>query len=102
MDKHPAQHKKLTAPFYPETTGKRAFFANSTVEEKTVSEYTGLNFAELLELNVFDYWRYYHDAIVWNASQTEKGELYLEKAYLYQKNKGAEKADRAALAEFVN
>ena len=52
MDKHSAQHKKLTAPFYPETTGKRALFANTTLEEKAVSEYTGLNFAELLELGV--------------------------------------------------
>jgi hypothetical protein len=61
-----------------------------------------LNFLELQELGVFDYWRYLHDAIVWNCNQTQKGEQYLEKAYLYQKNKGVEKADRNALSEFAN
>lgn len=91
-------------PFYPEPTpetDERAFFINTSQEQKIISEYTGLNFAELDELHIFDYWRYLHDAVIYNCNQTEKGHEYLHKAALYAKNKGVDKPDRAALAEFA-
>lgn len=89
-------------PYYPESSGERAFFRNSTQEVKTVSEYTGLNFLEVSDLELFDYWQYRRDAVIWNCGQTEEGREYLEKAYHYMKNRNQDKADRKALAEFVN
>lgn len=89
-------------PYCPESNGERAFFRNSTQEEKIVAEYTRLNFNEINDLNVVDYWTYRRDAVIYNCNQTEKGREYLEKAYYYMQNKGTDKADRIALAEFVN
>ena len=81
-------------PYFPEK-GRKAFFRNTSQEEKTVSNYTGIDFLRLGELSIFDFWRYLHDAVIWNCSQTEKGEEYLRNAYNYAQKK----ADRAALAE---
>ena len=81
-------------PYFPEK-GRKAFFKNTSQEEKTVSNYTGIDFLRLGELGIFDFWRYLHDAVIWNCSQTEKGEEYLRNAYNYMQKK----ADRAALAE---
>lgn len=81
-------------PYFPEK-GRKAFFRNTSQEEKTVSNYTGIDFLRLGELGIFDFWRYLHDAVIWNCSQTEKGEEYLRNAYNYAQKK----ADRAALAE---
>lgn len=81
-------------PYFPEK-GRKAFFRNTSQEEKTVSNYTGIDFIRLGELGIFDFWRYLHDAVIWNCSQTEKGEEYLRNAYNYAQKK----ADRAALAE---
>lgn len=81
-------------PYFPEP-GRKAFFRNTTQEEKTVSKYTGIDFLRLDEVGVFDFWRYLHDAVIWNCSQTEKGEEYLRNAYNYAQKK----ADRAGIAE---
>lgn len=89
-------------PYYPESSGDRVFFSNSTQEEKIVSKYTLLNFNEVYELDVDIYWRYLRDAVIWGYSQTEKGREYLEKAYYFQENKGVDKADRKGLLNFVN
>lgn len=89
-------------PYYPEPSGERAFFKNSTQEEKVVSEYTHLNFNEIDNIDVIDYWQYRRDAVIYNCSQTDKGRDYLQKAYYYMINKDTDKADRTALAEFVN
>lgn len=81
-------------PYFPDK-GCKAFFKNTSQEEKTVSNYTGIDFLRLDEVGIFDFWRYLHDAVIWNCSQTEKGEEYLRNAYNYMQKK----ADRAALAE---
>ena len=90
-------------PYYPfeKNSDDKAYFINSTQEEKTVSGYTKLNFIEIDELDVFIYWRYLRDAVIWNLNQTEKGKDYLKKAYNYTKNKNVDKADRNAIADFL-
>lgn len=35
------------------------------------------------DLEVFDYYGYLHDAVVWNCSKTESGKEYLEEAYTH-------------------
>ena len=81
-------------PYFPDK-GCKAFFKNTSQEETTVSNYTGIDFLRLDEVGLFDFWRYLHDAVIWNCSQTEKGEEYLRNANNYMQKK----ADRAALAE---
>ncbi len=52
-----------------------------------VQEYTGIDFLRIGELSVFDFWRYLHDAVIWNCGQTEDGRNYLERAYNFQQTK---------------
>lgn len=49
-----------------------------------MSEYTGYDFDRVDELEVFSYWGYLHDAVVWSCSRTAAGREYLENAYCYQ------------------
>lgn len=44
-------------------------------------------------LDIFDYFGYLHDAVVWNCEKTVQGREYLENAYYY----GQTKPDRKAL-----
>ncbi|WP_230977012.1 hypothetical protein [Proteiniclasticum sediminis] len=49
--------------------------------EKTVSDYTGLNFYEIEELDIVEFYCYFRDARIYNLMQTEDGQEYLENAW---------------------
>lgn len=80
-------------PYYPENSGSKAFFSNPTEKIKTVSDYTGLNFFETESLEIFDFWGFLHDAVIWICGRTESGREYLENAYYYSQTE----PDRSAL-----
>ena len=42
-----------------------------------------MSIIDATELNVFEFWKLLHDAVVWNCSNTESGREYLENAYIY-------------------
>lgn len=48
------------------------------------------------ELDLFEYFGYLHDAVVWGCSRSEAGREYLENAYYYQQTE----PDREALRRF--
>jgi len=52
-----------------------------TTWEHLVSQYTGLNILEVEELDYLDYLMYRRDAFIYNMSQTEKGQEYLDNAW---------------------
>ena len=91
------QRPKLTLPYYPPETESRAFFKNTTIEEKIVREYTGIDFINIDEVGVFDFWRYLHDAVVWNHS-SDPEDKYLENAYNFMQTK----PDRTGLQELLS
>lgn len=62
-----------------------------------VQEYTGINFLELGEVDVFTFWTYLHDAVIWNCNQTDDGRKYLENAYNYKQTN----PDRTGLKELM-
>lgn len=66
---------------------------NNSSDVKVVSEYTGLDFLKIGGLELFDYYGYLHDAVVWNCSRTKAGQEYLESAY----NHSQTEPDRSAL-----
>lgn len=65
----------------------------NTIEEKLVSEYTGLNLERVEELEAFTFWLYLRDAVVYNCSRTEAGREYLEKCWTLEQTA----PDRAAI-----
>jgi hypothetical protein len=46
-----------------------------------VSEYTGLNFCQVLELNYLDFLLFRRDAWIYRMEQTESGREYLDNAW---------------------
>ena len=46
-----------------------------------VHEYTGLNFKEIDDLNIVDFFLYRRDAFIYKMNQTEKGREYLNRAW---------------------
>lgn len=80
-------------PYFPEDETEKQYFNCNTQDIKIVSDYTGLSFFEIENLNVFVFWAYLHDAAVWNFNKTESGREYLEKAYTHQQKE----PDREAL-----
>ena len=64
---------------------------------RLVSEYTGLNFHEVRQLNyiVFLTWR--RDAFIYKLSQTEAGQKYLDNAWRMEQTEPDRKALRKKL-----
>ena len=63
-----------------------------------VQSYTGIDFLRIGELSIFDFWRYLHDAVIWNCGESEEGRKYLENAYNYKQDK----PDRSGLSELLS
>lgn len=53
----------------------------TTIEEKLVGDYTGLDFDRIDSLTVFEFWQYLRDAVIYNCMQTEEGREYLDKCW---------------------
>lgn len=47
-----------------------------------VSQYSGLNLIEVNQLDIFEYWVLRRDAWIDHLSQTEKGQEYLDNAWI--------------------
>ncbi len=65
------------------------------LEEKLVSEYTGFDFAQILEFDVFEYQAILRDAVIYKYMKTEEGQKYLERCWIYEQTK----PERAKLRE---
>ena len=48
---------------------------------KIVADYTGLNFEQLMELDIYTYKLLFKDAYIYNLKQTEEGREYLKECY---------------------
>lgn len=83
MDGKGTHKKKLTVPHDPfaEDGGWNCKYKTETAEMKIVFEFSGINMAEQMELSIFDFWRLLRDAVIFNASQTDKGREFLDKAW---------------------
>ena len=58
-----------------------------TTDEHLISEYSGLNFFQIGELDYLDFLILRRDAHINALSQTESGREYLEKAYYFEQTK---------------
>jgi len=91
------QRPKLITPFSPEYTEEKAYYECVSSDLKIVSDYTGLDFNAVYALEIFEYYGYLHDAVVWNCNKTESGKEYLEKAYLHAQTE----PDRSELRKYI-
>lgn len=61
-------------------------------------DYTGFNFAQIENLDIFEYQAYLRDAFIYKCMGTQKGQEYLEKCWILEQTK----PDRARLKEKFN
>ena len=73
-------------PYYP-SEDENGHYEINTIEEKLISKYTGLNFLQIEELDIIQYWCFLRDSIIYGYSQTEKGQEYLEKCWIMEQTK---------------
>lgn len=86
------------APYAPKASQNTIYFNRVYDELKLVSDFTNSSFLDLQVLDIFTFWRYYRDAVIWDCSKSEEGREYLEAAY----NSMQTKPDRAAIAQLIN
>lgn len=91
------KEEKYTAPHISTDVHESGPYTTTYHEMKFVSDYTGMNFADIRLLDVLQFWRYYRDAIIYTSIQSDKGKEYLKNAY----NSVQTKPDRAAIAELI-
>lgn len=60
----------------------KEYLLTETNDLKFVSDYSGLNFSECLELDCYTYKMLLKDAFIYQMRQTEKGVEYLENCWL--------------------
>ncbi len=68
-------------PYYPLDNDEGHKYEITSYWEHLVSQYTGLNMLQVDELDYLDYLIYRRDAFIYQMSQTEKGQEYLDNAY---------------------
>lgn len=68
-------------------------YRTATWYKHLVSEYTGLNFRQVGQLNYIEYLQYRRDAFIHHLSQSQKGQEYLDNAWRMEQTE----PDRAAL-----
>lgn len=69
---------------------------------KLVSDYTGLNFLEIAELDYMQYLLWRRDAFIYHYNQTEEGQEYLKNAYRMEQTKPDRKRLRKKLRKEGN
>lgn len=74
-------------------TAGRHNYKNTTWERRLVSEYTGLNFHQVGQLDYGLYLLWLRDAFIHSLSRTEEGREYLDNAWRMEQTK----PDRAKL-----
>lgn len=75
---------------------EKPYLTTETDDLKIVSDYTGLNFVECLELDCVAYKALFRDALIHKLRSSPEGQRYLEDCCLLQQDK----PDRAALQQF--
>lgn len=70
-----------------------------TIDIKMVSDYTGLNFNEVIQLDAITYKILLKDAFISKMSKSEEGREFLEDAYNLRQVKPDRKALRARFKE---
>ena len=58
-----------------------------TIDLKMLHEYTGINFSDLIDLDVLTYRKLLKDAAIYALEQTDEGKDYLEECWILKQTK---------------
>lgn len=73
--------EKYNIPYYPSSDKEKTYFSRETVQEKLVSDYSGLNFIEIENLPIDVYLLLMRDAFIFNCEHSKSGKEYLYNAW---------------------
>ena len=90
------RHKKELAPPSCPDDEVKGHYAADTGNDKVVADYAGISIFQVQDLDVFTYWQFLCDAVVYNCQQTEEGRDYLEKCWVAQQTE----PDRKMLRQY--
>ena len=68
-------------PYYPSDDSEGVPYEITSMDEKLVSDYTGMSFFEIEELRIDIFMQLRKDAYVYKLSQTSEGRQYLKDCY---------------------
>lgn len=68
------------------------------MEEKLVGDYSGLNFLQIDELDVFTFWILRRDAVIYNCMKTDEGRDYLDNCWRLEQTEPDREKIRARMA----
>lgn len=71
----------LQTPYFPEYSEEKQYYNCNSTDIKIVSDYTRLNFRQIQELDIFTFWAWLHDAVVWDCNKSRNGRNYLKKCW---------------------
>ena len=89
-------HKKELAPPSCPDDEPEGHYTTETGDDKFVADYAGISIFQVQELDVFTYWQFLRDGVIYNRRQTESGREYLEKCWVAQQTE----PDRAMLRKY--
>jgi len=87
MDYGNIKWPKLKIPTCPSNdAGKKESYKVHTEDLKMISEYSGLNFKELIDLDLYidEFRLLYRDAHIYRLNKTEQGRNYLKECWLLE------------------
>lgn len=95
IDRIRENNPDLKMPYYPEKSDYIRHFSCNTQDIKMVADYSNMGFTEVLALDIFTYWSWLHDSVVWDCEKSEDGRNYLEKAWAGSQKEPDREAIRA-------
>ena len=91
-----SRHKKELAPPSCPDDESEGHYSAVTGDDKFVADYAGVSIFQVQELDVFTYWQFLRDAIIYGCQQTDDGREYLEKCWVAQQTE----PDRKMLRQY--
>lgn len=88
----------LIAPYYPTEKKIPNYFNCVTNDIKWVADYINDSMMRVYQLDIFEFYGLFHDAIVWEMNRTESGREYLKNAH----NRTQTKPDWKRLSGLAN
>lgn len=92
-----AGNELYRAPYHKQEQSIITHYHTTYSELKFVSDYINTGFEDIRKIDIFRFWRYYRDAVIYSCNKTEEGREYLNAAW----NDMQDKPDREAIAALI-
>ena len=81
-----SKRPKLKLPYYP-TNDNKGHYELSSLNYKIVADYASIPLFDVPDLDIFTYWYLLREAVIYQYSQTEDGQKYLDNCWRMEQTK---------------